>query len=366
MVLRLTPPKFPEMVTLREEVTALVVIVKLALVLPAGTVTFTGTRATEALLLDNDTTIPPLGAGLLSVTFPVEVFPPTMVEGLEDMEIIAGRFTARVEDLLTPPYTAEVVTEVDVDTGVVVIVKVALVFPLNTVTVAGTFATEILLLDNDTTDPPVSAGPFSVTVPVEVFPPSTVAGVMANETRPGRMSNPTPFETPPSGLRTVTEIVPVAAMSAIRILACSWVDETKVVTRSVPFHRTFEPLTKSLPDTVSVKAALPAVAKKGLRSNTVGPETGALTSKVIALEIPPSGLNTVTGIVPTVAMSAARILACSWVGETKVVTRSVPFHRTFEPLTNSLPDTVSVKAALPAVAKEGLRPVTVGLIPSCV
>jgi hypothetical protein len=248
------------MVTLLEEVTALVVIMKLALVLPAGTVAFAGTRATEVLLLDNDTTIPPLGAGPLSVTVPVEVFPPTMVEGLEDMDISAGRFTVRVEDLLTPPYTAEIVTEVDVDTGVVVIVKVALVFPLNTVTVAGTFATEILLLDNDTTDPPMGAGPFSVTVPVELFPPTTVAGVMANETRPGRMSIPTPFETPPSGLNTVTGIVLAVAMSAARILACNWVGETKVVTRSVPFHRTLAPERKLLPFTVRVKAAPPAVA----------------------------------------------------------------------------------------------------------
>ena len=50
--------------------------------------------------------------------------------------------------------------------------------------------------------------------------------------------------------------------------------------------------------------------------------------------------------------------ACSWVADPKVVTRSDPFHRTFEPETKLLPETVRVKAGPPAVATEGLRTVT--------
>jgi hypothetical protein len=110
-------------------------------------------------------------------------------------------------------------------------------------------------------------------------------------------------------LSTVTEAVPVVAMSVAGMTACSWVDDVNVVTRSAPFHRTFAPETKLVPDTVRVKAEPPAVAKEGLRPVTTGVDTGAVTANVIALERPPSGLSTVTEAVPTAAISDARILA---------------------------------------------------------
>jgi hypothetical protein len=97
-----------------------------------------------------------------------------------------------------------------------------------------------------------------------------------------------------------------------------------------------------------VKAAPPTVALEGLRLITVG--GGAHIVNAIALERPPSELSTVTETVPAAAMSAARILARNWVADTKVVTRSVPFQRTFAPERKLLPDTVRVKAAPPAVA----------------
>ena len=58
--------------------------------------------------------------------------------------------------------------------------KVALVYPAPTVTVAGTVADGLLLL-NATAAPPTGAGPFSVTVPVELFPPSTLVGLRPKE-----------------------------------------------------------------------------------------------------------------------------------------------------------------------------------------
>lgn len=108
---------------------------------------------------------------------------------------------------------------------------------------------------------------------MDVVPPGTVVGGMGEETRSGRTSNPLPFDSPPSGFRTVTGIVPAVAMSAARILACNWVGETKVVTRSVPFHRTLAPETKSVPVTVRVKGMSPAVAKEGLRLAMAGAMT---------------------------------------------------------------------------------------------
>jgi hypothetical protein len=57
-----------------------VLVVKVALVCPATTVTFAGTVA-AALLLDNATTVPPVGAAAVSVTVPVEFAPPITALG---------------------------------------------------------------------------------------------------------------------------------------------------------------------------------------------------------------------------------------------------------------------------------------------
>ena len=57
-----------------------VATVKLALVCPAATVTLAGTVA-AALLLDNVTAMPPVGAAAVSVTVPVELAPPVTVLG---------------------------------------------------------------------------------------------------------------------------------------------------------------------------------------------------------------------------------------------------------------------------------------------
>src|SRR6266852_3248240 len=61
-------------------------------------------------------------------------------------------------------------------TALVLIAKVAEEVPAATVTVAGTVATPVLLLDRLTTAPPAGAFPANVTVPCEDDPPVTVAG----------------------------------------------------------------------------------------------------------------------------------------------------------------------------------------------
>ena len=114
------------------------------------------------------------------------------------------------------------VTAVELDTGSVVTVKVALVLPLSTVTLPGTVATHVLLLDSDTTVSP-GAGPLSVTVPVEVLPPTTVDGFKVREERTGMMLKLMTLETPPPGvgLKTVTWTAPATAMSDAGIEASS-------------------------------------------------------------------------------------------------------------------------------------------------
>jgi hypothetical protein len=70
-------------------------------------------------------------------------------------------------------------TAVDAETAMVAAVKVALVLPAGTVTVLGTDATAVLLLVSGTDMPPPGAAAFSVTVPCELLPPTTLVGFMA-------------------------------------------------------------------------------------------------------------------------------------------------------------------------------------------
>ena len=81
------------MVTTVEEPTGLVLTGKVAVVPPAGTVTLAGTLATPGLVLESDTTVPPLGAGALSVAVPVEELPPVTLDGLRLREESVGGVT---------------------------------------------------------------------------------------------------------------------------------------------------------------------------------------------------------------------------------------------------------------------------------
>jgi hypothetical protein len=68
----------------------------------------------------------------------------------------------------------------------VVTVNVALVAPAGTVTLSGTRAAIVLLLDRLTTTPPAGAGPVNVTLPVDVpIPPTTLVGFSVSEERNG-------------------------------------------------------------------------------------------------------------------------------------------------------------------------------------
>ena len=72
---------------------------------------------------------------------------------------------------------------VDAATALVLTTNDALVAPAATVTLAGTLAAVVLLLESATCTPPVGAGPLSVTVPVEEFPPVTLVGFSESEER---------------------------------------------------------------------------------------------------------------------------------------------------------------------------------------
>jgi hypothetical protein len=83
-------------------VPAVVVTAKVAVVLPAATVTDAGTEV-AVLLLDRATEMPPVGAALVKVTVPVEDEPRVTLVGLSDtVESAVETVMVRVAVWLTP------------------------------------------------------------------------------------------------------------------------------------------------------------------------------------------------------------------------------------------------------------------------
>src|SRR5205807_1505858 len=164
--------------------TAVVLIVKVAVVLAAGTVMLEGTLA-AALLLESATCAPPAGAGPLSVTVPVDdCVPPVTLVGFnvsEETDTGGADITGSDIDWLVLTCTCEMDCGVGSDARRVVIVKVAVVLAAGTVTLEGTLAAA-LLLESAACAPPAVAGPLSVTVPVDdCVPPVTLVGFNVSE-----------------------------------------------------------------------------------------------------------------------------------------------------------------------------------------
>jgi hypothetical protein len=87
---------------------------------------------------------------------------------------------------VAPLYEAEICELVESSTREVFTVKLMLVAPAGTVTLMGTWAAPVLLLDSATTAPPAGAGALKVTVPVDdCNPPTTLVGFNVSEVSVG-------------------------------------------------------------------------------------------------------------------------------------------------------------------------------------
>lgn len=157
--------------------TASVFTVKLALVLPAATITEAGTVA-QLWLLDSCTTIPPVGAAALSTTFPVDGDPPPTLVGFNVIDRRLGGLIVKAAVCETPPSVPVTVAIVWDPTEVVLTANVAVVLPAGMNTLTGTEA-DFWLLDNLIVMPPLFAGAVRVAVPVEDIPPLRVEGLSA-------------------------------------------------------------------------------------------------------------------------------------------------------------------------------------------
>jgi hypothetical protein len=90
--------------------------------------------------------------------------------------------TVKVALRLNPAGNVPVmVTVVWLATWTVLTVKFAVSWPAGTVTLAGTVATAVLLLESATLAPPAGAGSVMVTVPVEGVLPSMVVGFSVSD-----------------------------------------------------------------------------------------------------------------------------------------------------------------------------------------
>jgi hypothetical protein len=107
------------------------------------------------------------------------------------------RVTERTADLVTPALVPEIVVFVVLRTGFVVTVKFAAVAPAITVTLGGTVAAVVLLLESWMVIPVEGAAPVRVTVPVDELPPTTFDGFSFNEDNAGcAIVNAAVFVTP--------------------------------------------------------------------------------------------------------------------------------------------------------------------------
>ena len=148
-------------------------------------VTVAGTVAAAVFELESETTRPPAGGPDERKMVPVTGFPPSTVDGERPRDVGVGGggggVTVKIALRVAPPKVPVMDPDVDAVTDTVLTVKVPLVAPAATVTLAGTVAALGMLLDSVTTAPPGGAAAVNVAVPVEALPPTTLVGFTDTE-----------------------------------------------------------------------------------------------------------------------------------------------------------------------------------------
>jgi hypothetical protein len=155
--------------TVVAEVTGPVFTDKLLFWLPTGIASEAGSVTSDGSLVESATIAAVPWTVPLRVTVTDTVFPPTVVIGFSLIDATASGVTVTPTLFVNPPYVAETVAAVDVETVLAVSVMVAEVVPAGTVTDAGIDTTaedELRVM----TAPPAGAAPLSVNFAVAVRP----------------------------------------------------------------------------------------------------------------------------------------------------------------------------------------------------
>lgn len=235
--------------------TTTVLTVNVAVVAPDATVTVAGTvpfAELDARLM----TEPPVGAGPLMVTVPVDALPPITVVGDKLSPMSVGGLIVNVPVTDLPLTVAVIVEVVFAATGVALTVKVPLDEPAGTVKLVGTVALDELEL-NATDNPAVGAGKVSDTVPVELLPPISDVGARSRLVMLPTVKFVEVVNDPPG---PVTVIAPVVA--PLGTVAVIEVSETMLNDAVLPLNLTAVAPVKPEPVKVTTVPGQPLVGEK--------------------------------------------------------------------------------------------------------
>ena len=201
--------------------TAAVVTANDADLVPLGTTTVAGTVAAPVLLDARFTTTPPGPAISARVTVAVVFTPPATDALASDNAVTLGGLTTSSVVAVAVSSVALIVAVTELATCVVPTVKVLLIEPAGTVTVAGT-VTPARLLESETTIPPVGALLDNVTVPVELLLPTTLDGATETDAnRPARTAKaPVTLDAPVLAVTTTPVSVKTAFVLTVKIASC--------------------------------------------------------------------------------------------------------------------------------------------------
>jgi len=161
--------------------------VKVTEAAPAGTRTVAGTEATVGSELTRVTVTPPAGAAEVSATVPTVSKPPWRFRGAMLIDLTTAAETVKVLALVCEPTVPTIVAVESAATGCVAIRKVPEVPPGRIRMKPGTVAlarSEVKVI----VTPPGPAGPFNVTVPIELMPPKTVGGLKVSDVAIGEVT----------------------------------------------------------------------------------------------------------------------------------------------------------------------------------
>jgi hypothetical protein len=187
--------------------------------------------------------------------------------------------TVIVEDLVTPPAVAMIVEDVLLVTVLVATVNVALVDPAGTVTLGGTVAAAVLLLDSETAKPPDGAAEVRVTVPVAGSGPTIVVGLTLSADSDGDVDG--------GGVELAVQPDRRAEVGVVDPSLTSTVQSAGLVNGSLSILKLPEPslVVIATPSTVIVRLAIPRPSMRSFdpltsarEMLTVASATGAATA----------------------------------------------------------------------------------------
>jgi hypothetical protein len=175
----------------------------------------------------------------------------------------------------------------------VVTVKVALVWPAATVTLAGTVATSKSALESETTAPPVGAAPLRVTVPVDVTPPTTEVGLKVTEDGTGGVTVSVPVAVVPAKVAETLTLVDVALHVVVAVKVAEEAPAATVTLAGTPTtlllalaRETTIPPVGAIPLRVTVQVdENPPTTEVGLKLTELG--TGGVTVRLPVRVTPP-------------------------------------------------------------------------------